>query len=36
MTMNIGYLAVLGGLFLGTFLVGDLAADNSLYQDHHC
>ncbi|KAI0379344.1 Ctr copper transporter family-domain-containing protein [Hypomontagnella monticulosa] len=37
MTMNIGYfLAVLGGLFLGTFIVGDLAADNSLYQDHHC
>ncbi|KAI1373931.1 Ctr copper transporter family-domain-containing protein [Hypoxylon crocopeplum] len=37
MTMNVGYfLAVLGGLFLGTFIVGDLAADNSLYQDHHC
>ncbi|KAI1775453.1 Ctr copper transporter family-domain-containing protein [Hypoxylon cercidicola] len=37
MTMNVGYfLSVLGGLFLGTFIVGDLAADNSLYQDHHC
>ncbi|XXG99434.1 hypothetical protein Hte_005773 [Hypoxylon texense] len=37
MTMNVGYfMSVLGGLFLGTFIVGDLAADNSLYQDHHC
>ncbi|KAI0161867.1 Ctr copper transporter family-domain-containing protein [Hypoxylon sp. FL1284] len=37
MTMNVGYfLSVLGGLFLGTFLAGDLAADSSLYQDHHC
>ncbi|KAL7627293.1 hypothetical protein AAE478_001482 [Parahypoxylon ruwenzoriense] len=37
MTMNVGYfLSVLGGLFLGTFIIGDLAADNLLYQDHHC
>ncbi|KAI1758832.1 Ctr copper transporter family-domain-containing protein [Hypoxylon sp. FL1150] len=37
MTMNVGYfLSVLSGLFLGTFIVGDLAADNSLYQEHHC
>lgn len=34
MTMNVGYfLSVLGGVWLGTFLLGDLASDN---QPSHC
>lgn len=37
MTMNLGYFAsVLAGVFLGTFVLGDLATSSSLYQDHHC
>lgn len=37
MTMNIGYfISVVGGIFLGTFLLGDLATNNSLYEEHHC
>jgi solute carrier family 31 (copper transporter), member 1 len=37
MTMNVGYfVAVIAGVFLGTFILGDLATNNSLYEEHHC
>ncbi|ORY68905.1 Ctr copper transporter family-domain-containing protein [Pseudomassariella vexata] len=37
MTMNIGYfVSVIVGIFLGTFALGDLAMNSSLYEEHQC
>lgn len=37
MTMNVGYfVSVLGGVFLGTFLLGNLAMDGSQNRRDHC
>ncbi|KAH6646583.1 Ctr copper transporter family-domain-containing protein [Truncatella angustata] len=37
MTMNIGYFfSVIAGVFLGTFVLGNLATNSALYEENHC
>ena len=37
MTYNAGYCAsVIAGIFIGTFILGDLAATSALQQEQHC